>query len=203
MFQIDPLPYDVAALEPHIDAQTMEIHHDKHHAKYAENLNKALEAFPDWQSQDLETLLGSLDRLPEEIRTTVRNNAGGVWNHNHFWSVMAAQAGGQPSGELATAIDTKFGSFAEFQKQFTETATKLFGSGWAWLAKDPQTGELHLHALPNQDNPLMYGHIPVLGLDVWEHAYYLKYHNKRPDYIAAWWNVVNWAGVGKIFETSK
>lgn len=199
MFQIDPLPYDFAALEPHIDAQTMEIHHDKHHAKYAENLNKALEAFPDWQSQDLETLLGSLDRLPEEIRTTVRNNAGGVWNHNHFWSVMAAQAGGQPSGDLAAAIDAKFGSFAEFQKQFTEVATKLFGSGWAWLAKDPKSGELHLHALPNQDNPLMHGHTPVLGLDVWEHAYYLKYQNKRPDYIAAWWNVVNWAKVEEIF----
>jgi Fe-Mn family superoxide dismutase len=201
MFEIDPLPYSFDALEPHIDAMTMQIHHDKHHAKYAENLNKALESHPELQSKSLEELLSDLDSIPEDIRTTLRNNAGGVWNHNHFWSVMAPKAGGEPSGKLSEAINSTFGSFAEFQTKFTEAATKLFGSGWAWLAVNPETKELHLHALPNQDNPLMHGDTPILGLDVWEHAYYLKYQNKRPDYITAWWNLVNWGKVAENFET--
>ncbi len=200
MFEIDPLSYDFAALEPHIDAQTMEIHHDKHHAKYAENLNKALESHSDLQSMSLETLLGSLDNVPEEIRKTVQNNAGGVWNHNHFWKVMTPGGASAPSGKLAEHINKDFGSFEEFKTKFTEGATKLFGSGWMWLAYNPEEDKLHFHDMPNQDNPLMHGHMPVLGLDVWEHAYYLKYQNKRADYIAAWWNVVNWDKVAEIYE---
>lgn len=201
MFQADPLPYAFDALEPVIDAQTMEIHHDKHHAKYAENLNKLLEAYPAWASKSLEEILNGVDSLPEEVRTGVRNNAGGVWNHNLFWSVMAPGTGGEPTGELAEALKSEFGSFVDFQTKFNESATKLFGSGWMWLAMDPATKQLHLHASPNQDNPLMHGHKAILGLDVWEHAYYLKYQNKRADYIAAWWNVVNWAKVSEYFNS--
>lgn len=201
MFQIEPLPYDFAALEPHIDAATMELHHDKHHAKYAENLNKVLTG-TEWENSSLEEVLGSLDEIPEDIRKTVQNNAGGVWNHNHFWSVMSPDGGGEPTGKLGEDIVAQFGSFEEFKTQFTDLATKLFGSGWVWLSWAADKG-LHFHDMANQDNPLMHGHTPILGLDVWEHAYYLKYQNKRPDYIAAWWNVVNWDKVGEIYEQAQ
>lgn len=200
MHQLPPLPYEFSALEPFIDAQTMEIHHDRHHAKYVENLNKALEAYPDLANKPLANLLTQLDTVPEDVRTAVRNQGGGVWNHTHFWNVMAAKdAQEMISDELQAAIVLSFGGLDEFKTKFTEAATKLFGSGWVWLAKSVE-GELSLHSLPNQDNPLMHGLIPVLGLDVWEHAYYLKYQNKRPDYIAAWWEVVNWGEVSENYK---
>jgi len=198
-FSLPALPYATDALEPHIDARTMEIHHDKHHAAYVTNLNKALAAHPDLGQRSVEELLGHLGTLPQEIQTAVRNQGGGHFNHSLFWQMMK-KSGGQPSGDLAKAIDTGFGSFTGFQTKLTEAATKVFGSGWAWLLL--QEGKLVIESSPNQDNPVMKGVAPgavLLGLDVWEHAYYLKYQNRRPDYIAAWFNVINWDFVSERF----
>ncbi|HJU67572.1 MAG TPA: superoxide dismutase [Gemmatimonadaceae bacterium] len=194
------LPYDFAALEPHIDAKTMEIHHGKHHQTYVTNLNTALDKAPDLKDKPLEDILKNLNSAPESVRTAIRNNGGGHWNHSLFWVLMAPKAGGEPSGALGKAIGETFGDFAKFKEQFAAAGTGRFGSGWAWLIKDG--GKLSITSTPNQDNPLMDGKRPgdvLLGLDVWEHAYYLKYQNRRPDYIAAWWNVVNWAEVAKRF----
>ncbi|MFN3597232.1 MAG: superoxide dismutase [Rubricoccaceae bacterium] len=191
-FQIADLPYAYDALEPHIDEETMRIHHTKHHAAYASNLNAALDkhGLNDGE-RSIEDLLANLDDLPEDIRTAVRNNGGGYFNHAIFWTIMSPSGGGEPTGELAKAIEDAFGSFEAFKDGFEAKAKSQFGSGWAWLAMTPE-GKLHLHGMPNQDNPVMHGDQPILGLDVWEHAYYLKYQNRRPDYVSAWWNVVNW-----------
>jgi Fe-Mn family superoxide dismutase len=199
--ELPPLPYAYNALEPHIDEQTMQIHHDRHHATYVNNLNAALEGHADLQNKPLEELLASLDSVPEKIRTAVRNNGGGHANHTLFWEIMSPNGGGQPTGALADAINSTFGSFENFKAEFTKAATGRFGSGWAWLVVD--NGKLAITSTPNQDNPIMEGKTPILGLDVWEHAYYLKYQNKRPDYIAAFWNVVNWAEVNKRYESAK
>jgi superoxide dismutase, Fe-Mn family len=199
--ELPPLPYAYNALEPHIDEMTMQIHHDRHHATYVNNLNAALEGHPELQNKPLNELLASLDSVPESIRTAVRNNGGGHANHTLFWEIMSPNGGGQPTGALADAINSTFGSFENFKAEFTKAATGRFGSGWAWLVVD--NGKLAITSTPNQDNPIMEGKTPILGLDVWEHAYYLKYQNKRPDYIAAWWNVVNWAEVNKRFEAAK
>ena len=200
-FTVPPLPYPFDALEPHIDAKTMEIHHDKHHAAYVTNLNKALEGHPDLQSKSLEDLLKGLDSLPEAIRNPVRNNAGGHWNHSLFWTQMKKGGGGEPKGELADAIKSAFGSFAEFQTKFAAAGVGRFGSGWAWLIV--RDGKLAIDSTPNQDTPISLKAKAVLGLDVWEHAYYLKYQNKRPDYIAAWWNVVNWDSAAEHYAAAK
>jgi superoxide dismutase, Fe-Mn family len=197
-FTLPALPYDFAALEPSIDARTMEIHHDKHHAGYVNNLNAALEKAPELQSKSLDDLLQHLDAVPESVRTAVRNNAGGHWNHSMFWEIMSPKGGGEPTGKLADAIKKSFGDFATFQTQFADAAAKRFGSGWAWLVKDG--GKLSITSTPNQDTPVMEKKHPILGVDVWEHAYYLKYQNERPDYVKAWWNVVNWPEVGRRFE---
>lgn len=197
-FTLPPLPYDYAALEPSIDARTMEIHHDKHHAGYVNNLNAALEKAPELQSKSLDDLLQHLDSVPESVRTAVRNNAGGHWNHSMFWEIMSPNGGGEPSGKLADAIKKSFGDFATFKAQFSDAAAKRFGSGWAWLVKN--NGNLSITSTPNQDTPVMEKKHPILGVDVWEHAYYLKYQNKRPAYVEAWWNVVNWPEVGRRFE---
>jgi Fe-Mn family superoxide dismutase len=191
--QLPPLPYDFAALEPHIDAQTMQIHHDKHHAAYVNNLNAALEKHPDLQSKSVEDLLRDINKVPEDIRTAVRNNGGGHMNHTMFWQIMRSNAGGSPSGALGDAIKAGFGSFDAFKDQFAKAGVGRFGSGWAWLIADG--GKLSIESTANQDNPIMEGKKAILGLDVWEHAYYLKYQNRRPDYIAAWWNTVNWSEV--------
>ena len=192
------LGYDFGALEPVIDARTMEIHHDKHHATYVTKLNEALAGHPDLEKKPLEELLRGIDQVPEDIRGKVRNHGGGHHNHTLFWKIMAPGGRGQAQGELAKAIDAKFGSFDAFKTKFSDAATNQFGSGWGWLVKDG-SGNLDVYALPNQDSPLMKGHTPLLGLDVWEHAYYLKYQNKRPDYVKAWWDVVNWEAVGRNF----
>jgi superoxide dismutase, Fe-Mn family len=197
-FTLPALPYDFAALEPSIDARTMEIHHDKHHAGYVNNLNAALEKAPELQSRSLDDLLQNLDSVPESIRTAVRNNAGGHWNHSMFWEILSPKGGGEPTGKLADAIKKSFGDFTTFQTQFADAAAKRFGSGWAWLVKDGT--KLSITSTPNQDTPVMEKKHPILGVDVWEHAYYLKYQNKRPDYVKAWWNVVNWPEVGRRFE---
>ncbi|MCL4250079.1 MAG: superoxide dismutase [Anaerolineae bacterium] len=193
------LPYAKDALEPNIDAMTMEIHHDRHHAAYVNNLNAALAKHPELEGKSLDDLLGNLADVPEDIRTAVRNNGGGHWNHTLFWQVMSPNGGGAPSGALAAAINTAFGSFDEFKAQFKTAATGRFGSGWAWLIVAPD-GSLSITSTPNQDTPLMEGKKAILGLDVWEHAYYLKYQNKRPDYVDAWWNVVNWAEVARRYD---
>jgi Fe-Mn family superoxide dismutase len=193
---LPPLPYAPDALEPHIDAQTMQIHHDKHHQAYVTNLNAALEKAPDVADRPLEQLLADLNAVPEAVRTAVRNNGGGHWNHSQFWRWMGPNAGGEPGGALGQAITSSFGDYAKFRDQFKAAATGRFGSGWAWLVR--KGGGLAITSTPNQDNPLMDGVRPedvLLGLDVWEHAYYLKYQNRRPDYIDAWWNVVNWSQV--------
>jgi Fe-Mn family superoxide dismutase len=200
-FELPALPYAFNALEPHIDARTMEIHHDKHHATYTTNLNNALKDYPDLQSKSIEDLLRSLDSVPEAIRPAVRNNGGGFANHNLFWQVMGPGKGGEPKGELAEAINKAFGSFADFKTKFAAAGTGRFGSGWAWLV--PDGGALTITSTPNQDTPVMEGKTPILGLDVWEHAYYLNYQNRRPDYIAAWWNVVNWDEVAKRYAAAK
>jgi Fe-Mn family superoxide dismutase len=197
--EIDPLPYDYNALEPHIDEETMRIHHDKHHQAYANNLNAALEKHPELQSKSATELLRDLNAVPEDIRMAVRNNAGGVVNHNFFWKVMAPNAGGAPTGAIAEAINKTFGSFEEFKTKFNEAGAKRFGSGWAWLVKGGG-GELQILSTPNQDSPISEGHTPLLGNDVWEHAYYLKYQNQRPKYLEAWWNTVNWEQVNKNFS---
>ena len=199
-FTLPPLPYGFDALEPHIDAKTMEIHHGKHHQAYVNNLNAALEKAPELQSKTIEELLKNVNSAPEAVRTPIRNNGGGHWNHSFFWRLMGPKAGGQPSGALGDAIKSTFGGFDKFKEQFAAAGVGRFGSGWAWLLNDG--GKLSITSTPNQDNPLMEGKSPnsvLLGLDVWEHAYYLKYQNRRPDYIAAWWNVVNWGDVGKRF----
>ncbi len=200
--QVPPLPYDFGALEPHIDAQTMQIHHDKHHGAYVTNLNAALEKHPDLAGKSAEELIKNLNAVPEDIRTAVRNNGGGHVNHSMFWQIMAPKAGGEPSGALADAIKQAFGSLAEFQNKFNDAGLKRFGSGWAWLVRS-SAGKLEITSTANQDNPLMEGNYPILGNDVWEHAYYLKYKNVRADYLKAWWNVVNWKEIQKRFEGSK
>ena len=193
--QLPSLPYAFDALEPHIDAQTMQIHHGKHHQAYINNLNAALEAHPDLQAKSVEDLIKDLNALPEAIRTAVRNNGGGHANHSLFWTLMAPNAGGAPTGKAADAINGAFGSFDSFKEQFAKAATTRFGSGWAWLVSS--SGKLAIESTANQDSPIMEGKKPILGLDVWEHAYYLKYQNRRPDYIAAFWNVVNWSKVNE------
>jgi Fe-Mn family superoxide dismutase len=203
-FTVPPLPYSFDALEPYIDAKTMEIHHDKHHGAYVTNLNKALEGHPDLQSKSIDDLMKNLDVVPESIRMTVRNNGGGHWNHSLFWSLMKKGGGGEPKGDLAAAIASTFGSFSAFQEKFTAAGVSRFGSGWAWLiVKD---GKLAIDSTPNQDTPYLLG-VPggktVLGLDVWEHAYYLKYQNVRPEYIKQWWNVVNWDKAAELYGAAK
>ena len=193
--ELPKLPYDFAALEPHIDAQTMQIHHGKHHQAYINNLNTALEKHPDLQSKSVEELCRGINSVPEAIRTAVRNNGGGHWNHSQFWKWMGPGAGGAPTGALGSAINSAFGSFDKFKEEFAKAAVGRFGSGWAWLIDEG--GKLEVIAKPNQDSPLIEGKTPILGVDVWEHAYYLKYQNRRPDYVAAWWNVVNWNEVSK------
>jgi Fe-Mn family superoxide dismutase len=199
--QLPALPYANNALEPHIDETTMMIHHDRHHNAYVTNLNAALEAHPDQQSKSLEQLISDLNSVPENIRTAVRNNGGGHANHSFFWETIGPNGGGTPSGALADAISNELGGFDKFKEDFAKAGATRFGSGWAWLAVD-KNKKLKVYSLPNQDSPIMEGDTPVLGLDVWEHAYYLKYQNKRPDYIAAFWNVVNWSEVQKRYEAA-
>jgi Fe-Mn family superoxide dismutase len=196
---LPPLPYPTNALEPHIDAQTMEIHHGKHHNAYVTNLNAALEKAPELADKSLEDLLRNLNSVPEAVRTAVRNNGGGHWNHSQFWKSMGPNGGGGPTGKLADAITSAFGDFEKFKEAFNAAGVGRFGSGWVWLVNDG--GKLAITSTPNQDNPLMDGKAPpILGNDVWEHAYYLKYQNRRPDYLKAWWNTVNWEEVGKRFK---
>ena len=190
---LPPLPYAPDALEPHIDTQTMQIHHGKHHQAYVTNLNAALEKYPDLQSKSIEDLLRDINKVPEDIRTAVRNNGGGHMNHTAFWKWMAPNGGGAPTGALGDAIKAAFGSFDGFKEQFTKAGVTRFGSGWAWLVETG--GKLGIESTANQDQPIMEGKKAILGVDVWEHAYYLKYQNRRPDYLAAWWNVVNWSEV--------
>jgi superoxide dismutase, Fe-Mn family len=198
-FEVPPLPYEYTALEPHIDEQTMRVHHDKHHQAYVDNANKALDG-TEWADRPVEEVLRSLDSLPEDIRTAVRNNAGGHANHSFFWEIMSPQGGGQPEGELADAVNAAFGSVEALSEQVNDAGVKRFGSGWTWLVVD--NGSLAVTSTPNQDTPISEGKTPILGIDVWEHAYYLKYQNRRPDYLAAWWNVVNWAEVARRYETA-
>ncbi len=200
-FELPNLPYAFDALEPHIDAKTMEIHHDKHHNTYVTGLNDALAGKSEFEGKSVEEVIANLDAVPEEVRTAVRNNGGGHANHSLFWESLAPNAGGQPTGELAEAIDAKFGSFDAFKDQFSAAAKSRFGSGWAWLSL--ANGELEISSTPNQDSPIMEGKTPLLGLDVWEHAYYLKYQNVRVDYISAFWNVVNWDKVAERFAAAK
>jgi Fe-Mn family superoxide dismutase len=203
MFELPELGYSFDALEPHIDAKTMEIHHDKHHGTYVTKLNDALKGHDELLSMDIAELIMNLNKVPEDIRKTVRNNGGGHANHSFFWTIMSSDGGGEPSGELASAITKTFGSFEEFKSKFKEAAIGRFGSGWAWMCY--YEDKLHICSTPNQDSTVMEdkSHAPLLGLDVWEHAYYLKYQNKRPDYIDAWWNVVNWKQVEKYFGMVK
>jgi Fe-Mn family superoxide dismutase len=193
--ELPPLSYAYDALEPHVDEQTMRIHHGKHHAAYIKNLDAALEKHPDLQSKGLDELMGDLASVPEDIRTAVRNNGGGHWNHSMFWQVMGPNAGGDPTGKVAEAITASFGNFDSLKDQFAKAAAGRFGSGWVWIVVDGNT--LSVVSTPNQDNPLMDGKCAILGLDVWEHAYYLNYQNRRPDYVKAWCNVVNWVEVNK------
>lgn len=195
-----PLPYDYAALEPFIDAQTMQLHHDKHHAAYVNNLNNALTDYPDLQTLSVEDVVKQLEQIPDAIRTVVRNNAGGHVNHTMFWHSMAPGQSGAPTGTIAQAIDRTFGSFETFKQQFNEAGTKVFGSGWVWLTLT--SNGLQITTTPNQDSPLTQGQTPLLGNDVWEHAYYLKYQNRRPEYLNAWWNVVNWDEVNRRYEAA-
>ena len=200
-FELPNLPYAEDALEPYIDAQTMNIHRTKHHQTYITNLNAAIDKHPELAGKSLEDLLSDLNAVPEDIRMAVRNHGGGTWNHNLFWEIMAPKAGGSPSGELTKALESAFGSFDAFKEEFTKAATTRFGSGWAWLV---QKGDgLAVVSTANQDNPLSDGSTPILGLDVWEHAYYLKYQNRRPEYITNWWNVVNWAAVADRHNSLK
>jgi superoxide dismutase, Fe-Mn family len=193
-YELPDLPYDYAALEPHIDEQTMRLHHDKHHQTYVNNVNAALEG-TEWADRPIEEVLANLDQVPEAKRTAVRNNGGGHANHSMFWEIMSPDGGGAPAGALAAAIDEAFGDFDAFKEQFAAAAVGRFGSGWAWLVSDD--GSLSITSSQNQDTPLMEGRTPILGVDVWEHAYYLKYQNRRPEYVGAWWNVVNWDEVAR------
>ena len=200
-FSLPPLPYPTDALEPHIDKMTMEIHHGKHHNAYVTNLNKALESAPNLASKTIEELLANNCAIvPDNIKTAVRNNGGGHINHSMFWTIMGPKAGGQPSGALADAIKSAFGGFDQFKEKINNAGVARFGSGWAWLIRD-SSGKLDIISTANQDNPVMEGKYPVMGVDVWEHAYYLKYQNRRPDYLAAWWNVVNWPAIEKRFAS--
>ncbi len=198
-FSLPPLPYAYNGLQPHIDAQTMRFHHDKHHAAYVKNLNAAIAKYPDLKNRSAEQLLRNINSVPADIRTTVRNNGGGHVNHTMFWNIMKPNGGGEPTGAIASAIKQNFGSFEEFKKQFNQAGEKRFGSGWAWLVRTPG-GKLQVISTPNQDSPLMEGNYPIMGNDVWEHAYYLKYQNRRADYLNAWWNVVNWDEINKRFQ---
>ena len=200
-FELPPLPYDYAALEPYIDEDTMKLHHDKHHQTYVTNLNGAIEKHPELGSKSPEELLKDLASIPEDVRKVVQNNGGGHVNHTMFWEIMAPHAGGEPTGDIQTQINSDFGSFEDFKKLFNETTAKQFGSGWGWLVFEG--GKLKIVTTANQDSPLSQGLYPILGNDVWEHAYYLKYQNKRPDYLAAWWNTVNWQAVNTRFEKAK
>jgi len=200
--ELPALPYAHNALEPYIDEQTMQIHHGKHHATYVNNLNAALEKYPELQNKSVEELLRNINSVPEDIRTAVRNNGGGHANHTLFWKIMGPGKGGAPTGAVAEAINKAFGSFEAFKEEFTKAATTRFGSGWAWLVVD-KDGSLKVLSTANQDSPLMDGQTPILGLDVWEHAYYLKYQNRRPEYIQNWWNVVNWDAVNEEYAKAK
>ncbi|HWP37521.1 MAG TPA: superoxide dismutase [Gemmatimonadales bacterium] len=200
--QLPALPYGFDALEPHIDTLTMQIHHGKHHQAYVTNLNAALDKHPTLHDKPLDQLLREIDKVPDDIRTAVRNHGGGHHNHSLFWTIMSPRGGGEPKGALAKALGETFGDFAKFKEAFTQAAATRFGSGWAWLLVKPG-GALAVESTANQDSPLMEQKIPILGLDVWEHAYYLKYQNRRPDYITAWWNVVNWDEVGRRFDSAR
>lgn len=200
-FELPKLPYEYDALEPHIDKETMNIHHTKHHNTYVTNLNNALQGHDNLLNKSIEELISNLNEVPEEKRTAVRNNGGGHANHSLFWAILSPNGGGEPSGELAEAINQKFGSFEKFKEEFANAAATRFGSGWAWLVVN--NGELEVTSTPNQDSPLMEGKTPILGLDVWEHAYYLKYQNRRPEYISAFWKVVNWSEVEKRYNEAK
>ncbi|WP_043933892.1 superoxide dismutase [Bacillus sp. EB01] len=200
-FELPQLPYGYDALEPHIDKETMNIHHTKHHNTYVTNLNNALEGNEELLSKPVEEVIANLDAVPESSRTAVRNNGGGHANHSLFWQIISPNGGGEPTGELADAINSKFGSLENFKEEFAKAATTRFGSGWAWLVVN--NGEIEVTSTPNQDSPLMEGKTPILGLDVWEHAYYLKYQNRRPEYINSFWNVVNWEEVGKRYSSAK
>jgi superoxide dismutase, Fe-Mn family len=200
-FKLPDLPYAFDALEPHIDAKTMEIHHGKHHQTYVTKLNEALEKHADLQGRSIEELLRGIDGIPEDIRTAVRNNGGGHANHSLFWEIMGPAGGGEATGDLADAINRKFGSFSDFKQKVAAAGTGQFGSGWAWLVAGDDG--LEVYSTANQDSPLMKGHRPVLGVDVWEHAYYLKYQNRRPDYLEAWWNTVNWDEVGRRYRDAR
>ena len=196
-YEVPSLPYDYAALEPHIDEQTMRIHHDKHHQAYVDKVNAALEG-TEWANKPVEEVLRNLDRIPQDKRTIVRNNGGGHANHTLFWEIMSPEGGQDPEGELAGAITQTFGSVSDLREKVTDAAVNQFGSGWGWLVLDG--GSLAVISTPNQDSPLLDGKVPLLGVDVWEHAYYLKYQNRRPDYVAAWWNVVNWSEVARRYQ---
>ncbi len=201
-YELPPLNYPVDALEPHIDTQTMQIHHGKHHVAYLTNVNAALEGHPKLAAQPINQLLRDIKLVPEDIRQAVANHGGGHANHSLFWQILGPGKGGEPKGTLAKDINAKLGSFDKFQTEFTNAALKRFGSGWAWLGLD-ENGELHTGSTANQDSPYMFSHVPILGLDVWEHAYYLKYQNRRPDYVKAWWNVVNWDMVSELYEQAR
>ena len=201
-FTLPPLPYEFSALEPHIDARTMEIHHDKHHGAYVSKLNAALEKHPELQKKSVEELLRNINSVPEDIRTAVRNNAGGHANHSVYWTIMAPKAGGPATGKIADALKQSFGDFNKFQEKFNDTGAKRFGSGWVWLVGN-KSGKLEVISTANQDSPLIDGLFPIFGNDLWEHAYYLKYQNRRPDYIEAWWNVVNWGEVSRRYQQAR
>ncbi|MFZ1133495.1 MAG: superoxide dismutase [Candidatus Korobacteraceae bacterium] len=201
-FEVPPLPYDYSALEPYIDTQTMHLHHDKHHQAYVTNLNAAVEKAPELKDLTVEELIKGLENVPEAVRTAVRNNGGGHVNHSMFWTIMGPNSGGEPSGAIADAIKSTFGDFASFKEKFNDAGLKQFGSGWAWLVRDT-AGKLSIMSTPNQDSPLTKDFYPVMGNDVWEHAYYLKYQNRRADYLKEWWNVVNWPEVNKRFQSGK
>lgn len=200
-FELSPLPYNYDALEPFIDAQTMQLHHDMHHQAYVNNLNAAVEKHSQLQSKSLEDLVRELDSIPDDVRTAVRNNGGGHVNHTMFWEIMGPNAGGEPTGAVGDAIRENFGDFETFKQRFNDAGTKQFGSGWVWLVRSSD-GKLEIVSTPNQDSPMTQGHFPIMGNDVWEHAYYLKYQNRRAEYLKQWWNVVNWDEISKRFEMS-